>query len=69
MAGESGTLQNAGTIDWTQCQLYNTASTGPNDLAPDFYVNGMTLTSVPEPSSLALLGLASADLLLMRRRE
>ncbi len=62
---ESGTLQNSGTIDWIQFQLYNTASTGPDDVTANMYISGVTV--VPEPSTLGLLGLAG--LLFLRRRQ
>jgi hypothetical protein len=69
---EFGTLAGSGTIDWIQFELYNTdsdhnPSPGSGTLAgTDFYVGSMSV--VPEPSSLALLGLGSG-LLFMRRRK
>ena len=65
---QSGTLANGGPIDWIQYQLYNNASSGLNDTANNFEISSMII-SVPEPSSLALIGLGSAALLYLRRRK
>jgi hypothetical protein len=63
-----GSLANGGPIDWVQFQLYNNASSGLNDTANNFEISSMTI-SVPEPSSLALIGLGSAGLVFLRRRK
>jgi hypothetical protein len=45
----------------------STAVFGPNATASTW--NGLTLTAVPEPSSMALAGLGAASLLIFRRRK
>jgi hypothetical protein len=52
-------------VNWITFQLYNTTS-NPN-AATDFYISSITI--VPEPSGLALIGLGSAGLLFLRRRN
>ena len=63
----SGTL--AGPISWVDYRLYNAASGGVNDTAQNFEISQMTISTVPEPSALALIGLGSAGLLFLRRRK
>ncbi len=63
---QTGTL--SGPINWVEFRLYNTASSGPSDTADNFAMSYMTI-SVPEPSSLALIGLAFGGLLFFRRRK
>lgn len=60
-----GTL--AGPIAYVDFRLYDGASAGPNDTANNYEISYMTI--VPEPSSLALIGLGSAGLLFLRRRK
>jgi hypothetical protein len=63
---QSGTL--SGPINWVQFRLYNTSSTGPNDITDNFGISYMTI-SVPEPSTFALIGLGFGGLLFFRRRK
>lgn len=63
----AGTLAGSGGIDWVDFRLYNGASTGPSDTANNLEIGYMTI--VPEPSSLALLGLGMAGLAFFRRRK
>lgn len=63
----SGTL--AGPVDYVDFRLWDGASGGPNDTANNFEISSMTITSAPEPSTLALIGLGSVGLLFMRRRK
>ncbi len=60
-----GTLKNSGPVNWIEYTFYDTAS-DPGS-ATDFYISSMTI--VPEPSTLALIGLGSAGLLFLRRRK
>jgi hypothetical protein len=57
----------AGPINYVNFRLYNTASTGPNDVADNFGISYVEI--VPEPSTLALIGLGSAGLAFLRRRK
>jgi hypothetical protein len=63
---QSGTLAG-GPINYVNFRLYNTPSAGPNDVANNFGIQYMEVV-VPEPSSLAFVGL-SAGLLFLRRRK
>src|SRR6185437_14307732 len=63
----SGTL--ASPIDYVDFRNYNTASSGPTDTANNFNIGSMEITAVPEPSSLALLGMGALSLLFYRRRK
>ena len=62
-----GSLANGGPIDWIQYQLYNNVSGGLTDTANNFEISYIEV--VPEPSTLALIGLGSAGLLFLRRRK
>ena len=57
----------AGPINYVNFRLYNTPSTGPNDVADNFGISYVEV--VPEPSTLALIGLGSAGLAFLRRRK
>jgi PEP-CTERM motif len=57
----------AGPITYVNFRLYNTASSGPNDVANNFGISYMTI--VPEPTTLALMGLGAAGLMFLRRRK
>jgi hypothetical protein len=63
---QTGTL-TGGPIDYVNFRLYNGLSAGPDDTANNFEISYMTV--IPEPSTLALLGLCSAGLLFIRRRK
>src|SRR6266581_8224414 len=57
----------AGPITWVDYRLYHGTSTGAEDPTDNFEISYMTI--VPEPSTLALIGLGSAGLLFLRRRK
>src|SRR5665213_1277440 len=60
----------AGPISYTHFRLYDGLSSGPDDTADNFEISSMGITSVPEPSTLALIsGLSASGLLLLRRRK
>jgi hypothetical protein len=58
----------AGPITWVDFREWDTASSGPSDAANNFGISYMTV-SVPEPCSLALIGLGCGGLLFFRRRK
>ncbi len=64
---QTGTLKGGGPINWIQFQLYNGISGGLTDTANNFEISYMSI--VPEPSSLALLGLGVSSLWLFRRQR
>jgi len=57
----------AGPINYVDFRLYNAASSGLNDTADNFGISYMEV--VPEPSTLALIGLGSVGLAFLRRRK
>src|SRR6266404_8262902 len=61
----AGTLAGGGPITWIDYRLYHGTSSGAEDPVNNFEISSMTI--VPEPSTLALLGLGSAGLLFLRR--
>jgi PEP-CTERM motif len=63
----SGTLGSSLPINYVNFRLYNTPSTGPNDVADNFGIQYLEV--VPEPASMALLGLGLGGLLFFRRRK
>jgi hypothetical protein len=63
---QNGTISSP--INWVQFRLYNTASSGPNDVTDNFGISYMTI-SVPEPSTFAFIGLGFGGLLFFRRRK
>jgi hypothetical protein len=63
---QSGTY--AGPINYVNYRLYDGQSSGLNDTTDNFEISYMEVV-VPEPSSLALIGLGSAGLLFLRRRK
>jgi hypothetical protein len=62
---QAGTF--AGPITWVDYRLYDGTSAGPEDVANNFEISRMSV--VPEPTTLALIGLGSAGLLFLRRRD
>jgi hypothetical protein len=64
----AGTLAG-GPITWVDFRLYHGTSTGAEDPTDNFEISYMTISTVPEPSTLALIGLGSAGLLFLRRRR
>ena len=65
---QAGTLAGGGPITWVDYRLYHGTSTGAEDPTDNFEISYMTI-SVPEPSTLSLIGLGSAGLLFLRRRK
>jgi hypothetical protein len=61
----TGTL--AGPISYVDFREWNGASGGPNDVANNFGISYVEV--VPEPGSLALLGLGAAGLMFFRKRK
>jgi len=59
----------SGPINYVNFREYDGTSAGPNDAANNLEISSMEITSVPEPSSLALIGLGSSSLLFFRRRK
>ncbi len=55
-------------IDWVDFRFYHGTNTGVEDPTDNFEISYETIT-VPEPSTLALIGLGSAGLLFLRRRK
>ncbi len=64
---QTGSLKTGDSINWIQFQLYNNASSGLDDTANNFEISYMEI--VPEPASMALLGLGFGGLLFFRRRK
>ena len=63
----AGTLAG-GPITWVDYRLYDGTSAGPEDTANNFEINQMTISTVPEPGTLALLGLGLGVVFLRRRK-
>jgi PEP-CTERM motif len=61
----SGTL--ASPITWVDYRLWDGTSAGPDDTANNFEISSMSV--VPEPCTLALIGIGSAGLMLLHRRK
>ena len=64
---QAGTLGSSLPINYVNFRLYNTASSGLNDVANNYGISYMEV--VPEPASLALVGLGIGGLLFFRRRK
>ena len=62
---QSGTL--AGPINYVNFRLYNGVSAGPSDVANNYGISYMEI--VPEPATLALVGLGFGGVLFLRRRK
>ena len=63
----TGTLGSSLPINYVNYRLYNTPSSGPNDVANNYGISYMEI--VPEPATFALLGMGIGGLLFLRRRK
>ncbi|MGH7942648.1 MAG: PEP-CTERM sorting domain-containing protein [Limisphaerales bacterium] len=59
----------SGPINYINYRLYNTASSGPGDVTDNFGISYMEIEVVPEPASMALLGMGLGGLLFARRKK
>ena len=59
----------SGPINYIDYRLYNTASSGPNDVADNYGISYMEIEPAPEPTSVALFGLGLGGLLFLRRKK
>ncbi len=60
----------SGPINYVNFRLYDgVGSSGPSDVADNFGISYMEITAVPEPTSVALLGLGLGGLLFVRRKK
>lgn len=64
----TGTLASSLPIDYVNFRLYDGTSSGPNDTADNFEIENMEIV-VPEPTSVALLGLGLGGLMFLRRKK
>jgi hypothetical protein len=62
---QSGTL--AGPISWVDYRLWDGASSGPNDLANNFEIGGMSV--VPEPATFTLFAMGAVGALGIAQRR
>jgi hypothetical protein len=63
----TGTL--AGPISYVNFREWNGTSAGPSNVPENFGISYVEVTAVPEPASLALVGLGAAGLMFFRRRK
>ena len=63
----TGTL--AGPISYVNFREWNGTSAGPSNVAENFGISYLEITAVPEPGTLALVGMGAAGLMFFRRRK
>jgi hypothetical protein len=63
----SGTY--SGPIDYVDFRNYNTTSSGLSDTPDNLSISNMSISAVPEPADMAMVGSAVVGLLALRRRK